>query len=322
MESGLGASPSRFLGHNWTQVEVFILQGFSEHPKLRLPLLGCFLALYTLALAGNTIILVLISCSASLHSPMYFFLFNLASMDVICTSSVVPKTLVGLVSETENTISFQGCMAQLFFLVWSASAELLLLTVMAYDRYVAICHPLHYSSIMSPRLCGVMATAVWTICAINASINTGLMARLNFCGPNLITHFFCEIPPLLLLSCSPTLINSIMTVLADAFYGVINFMFTLGSYGFIITSILRIRSAEGKRRAFSTCSSHLLVVSFYYSAVFCAYISPASSYDSKRSKVFAVMYTMLGPALNPLIYSLRNAEVKQALRRLLILCRR
>ncbi|XP_037352758.1 olfactory receptor 13A1-like [Talpa occidentalis] len=321
MEPGLGPAPSRAPGHNWTQVEVFILQGFSDHPELWLPLLGCFLALYGLALAGNAVILVLISCSASLRSPMYFFLFNLASMDVICTSSVVPKTLVGLVSETENTISFPGCMAQLFFLAWSGSAELLLLAVMAYDRYVAICHPLHYSSIMSLQLCGVLAAAVWTICAVNASVHTGLMARLSFCGPNIISHFFCEIPPLLLLSCSPTLINSIMTVLADIFYGVINFMFTLGSYGFIITSILRIRSAEGKRRAFSTCSSHLLVVTFYYSAVFGAYINPGSNYNPERNKLFAVMYTMLGPALNPLIYSLRNTEVKQALRRLFNLCR-
>ncbi|KAG8517495.1 Olfactory receptor 13A1, partial [Galemys pyrenaicus] len=311
METGLGAAPGRTLGANRTQVAVFVLQGFSEHPELRLPLLGCFLALYAQALAGNTIILVLIGCSASLRSPMYFFLFNLASMDIICTLSVVPKALVGLVSETENTISFQGCMAQLFFLVWSGSAELLLLTVMAYDRYVAICHPLHYSSIMSLRLCGALATAVWTICAVNASVHTSLMARLNFCGPNLITHF-CEIPPLLLLSCSPTLINSIMTILADAFYAVLNFLLTLGSYGCIIASILRIRSAEGKRRAFSTCSSHLLVVTFYYSAVFCAYISPASSYSPERSKLFAVMYTMLGPALYPLIYSLRNAEMTLA----------
>ncbi|XP_012590276.1 PREDICTED: olfactory receptor 13A1-like, partial [Condylura cristata] len=205
---------------------------------------------------------------------------------------------------------------------WSLSGELLLLTVMAYDRYVAICHPLHYSTIMSPWLCLALAAAVWTICAVNASVHTGLMARLSFCGPNVITHFFCEIPPLLLLSCSPTLINSIMTVLADAFYGVINFLLTLGSYGCIIASILRIRSAEGKRRAFSTCSSHLLVVTFYYSAVFCAYISPASNYSPERNKVSGALYTVLSPTLNPIIYSLRNAEVKQALRRLLPVCRR
>ncbi|XP_034368953.1 olfactory receptor 13A1-like isoform X1 [Arvicanthis niloticus] len=301
---------------NQTGVTEFVLQGFSEHPSLRLFLTGCFLSLYTIALMGNTVIIALVTSSTGLHSPMYFFLCNLATMDIICTSSVLPKALVGLLSE-ENTISFKGCMAQLFFLVWSGSSELLLLTVMAYDRYVAICRPLHYSSRMSPQLCAALAMGVWSICALNASINTGLMTRLSFCGPKVITHFFCEIPPLLLLSCSPTYINSIMTLVADAFYGGINFVLTLLSYGYIIASILRMRSAEGKRKAFSTCSSHLIVVSVYYSSVFCAYISPASSYSPERSKFTSVLYSVLSPTLNPLIYTLRNKDVKLALGRLL-----
>ncbi|XP_017509503.1 olfactory receptor 13A1-like [Manis javanica] len=320
MRQGLGAAPGPASRPNWTLVTEFVLQGFSEHPGLWLPLLICLLSLYTMALVGNTMIISVVSCSASLHSPMYFFLCNLATMDIVCTSCVLPKALVGLVSE-ENTISFLGCTAQLFFLVWSASSELLLLTVMAYDRCVAICHPLHYSSRMSPWLCRALAMAVWVVCAVNASVHTGLMMRLPFCGPNIITHFFCEIPPLLLLSCSSTRVNSIMTVLADVFYGVIDFLLTLLSYGFIITSILRIRSAEGKRRAFSTCSSHLVVVSVYYSAVLCAYISPASSYSPERSKVSGMLYTALSPTLNPLIYSIRNAEVKHALGRLVPLFR-
>ncbi|XP_041522785.1 olfactory receptor 13A1-like [Microtus oregoni] len=301
---------------NETMVTEFVLEGFSEHPSLRLFLIGCFLTLYTMALIGNTVIIVLVTSSTGLHSPMYFFLCNLATMDIMCTSSVLPKALLGLVSE-KNTISFHGCMTQLFFLVWSGSSELLLLTVMAYDRYVAICHPLHYSSRMSPQLCGVLAMAVWSICALNSSINTGLMTQLSFCGPNIITHFFCEIPPLLLLSCSSTYVNSIMTLIADAFYGGINFFLTLFSYGCIIASILRMRSAEGKRKAFSTCSSHLIVVCVYYSSVFCAYISPASSYSPERSKVTSVLYSVLSPTLNPLIYTLRNKDVKLALGRLL-----
>nr|XP_020042210.1 olfactory receptor 13A1-like [Castor canadensis] len=301
---------------NQTMVTEFILQGFSEHARLQLFLLGCFLALYTVAITGNTLIIVLVSSSTGLHSPMYFFLCNLATMDIICISSVLPKVLLGLATD-ENTISFQGCMVQLFFLIWSASSELLLLTVMAYDRYVAICFPLHYSSRMSPQMCGAMAIGVWGICALNSSINTGLMAHLSFCGPKVINHFFCEIPPLLLLSCSPTRVNSIMTLLADAFYGGINFLLTLLSYGCILASILRMRSAEGKRKAFSTCSSHLIVVSVYYSSVFCAYISPASSYSPDRSKVAGVLYSALSPTLNPLIYTLRNKEVKHALGRLL-----
>ncbi|KAH0507967.1 Olfactory receptor 13A1 [Microtus ochrogaster] len=275
------------LNPNQTMVTEFVLEGFSENPNLRLLLIICFLTLYTMALIGNIVIIVLVTSSTGLHSPMYFFLCKLATMDIVCTSSVLPKAMLGLMSE-ENTISFKGCMAQLFFLVWSLSSELLLLTVMAYDRYVAICHPLHYSSRMSPQLC-----------------------------PKVITHFFCEIPPLLLLSCSPTYVNSIMTLIADAFYGGINFFLTLLSYGCIIASILRMRSAEGKRKAFSTCSSHLIVVCVYYSSVFCAYISPASRYSPERSKVTSVLYSVLSPTLNPLIYTLRNKDVRLALGRLL-----
>ncbi|CAI9178416.1 unnamed protein product [Rangifer tarandus platyrhynchus] len=276
---------------------------------------GCCFSLYTAALTGDAVIIAVDSHSASLQSPMYFFLCNLATMDIVCTSSVLPKALAGLAFE-ENTISFQGCKARLFFLTWSASSELLLLTVMAYDRYVAICRPLHYSTWMSPRLCRLLAVGVWAVCALNGSLHAGLMTLLSFCGPNVIAHFFCEIPPLLLLSCSPTLVNSIMTVLADAFYGVVNCLLTLASYSCIVASILRKRSAAGRRRAFSTCSSHLLVVLVYYSAVFCAYISPASSYSPERSKVSAVLYTMLSPTLNPVTYSLRNTKDKHALGRL------
>ncbi|GAB1292865.1 Olfactory receptor [Apodemus speciosus] len=307
---------TKMVSPNQTVVTEFVLQGFSEHPSLRLFLTGCFLSLYTMALMGNIVIITLVTSSTGLHSPMYFFLCNLATMDIICTSSVLPKALVGLMTE-ENTISFKGCMAQLFFLLWSGSSELLLLTVMAYDRYEAICFPLHYSSRMSPQLCGALAIGVWSICAVNASVHTGLMTRLSFCGPKVITHFFCEIPPLLLLSCSPTYVNSIVTLVADAFYGGINFMLTLLSYGYIIVSILHMRSAEGKRKAFSTCSSHLIVVSVYYSSVFYAYISPASSYSPERNKFTSVLYSVLSPTLNPLIYTLRNKDAKLALRRLL-----
>ncbi|XP_077015462.1 olfactory receptor 13A1-like [Tamandua tetradactyla] len=301
---------------NQTLVTEFVLQGFSEHPHLWLLLLNCFFFLYTLALVGNTLIITVITCSSGLHSPMYFFLFNLAMMDIICTSSVLPKVLAGLALE-DNTISFQGCMTQLFWLAWSTSSELVLLTVMAYDRYVAICRPLHYGTLMSLWLCLALAVAVWVTGALNASVHTGVIAQLSFCGPNVITHFFCEVPPLLLLSCSSTYIISIITLLANAFYGYTNFLLTLLSYGFIIASILRIRSAEGKRKAFSTCSSHLIVVSVYYSAVVCAYMSPASSYSPERSKLAGVLYTAFSPTLNPLIYTLRNKDVKAALGKLL-----
>ncbi|XP_045852901.1 olfactory receptor 13A1-like [Meles meles] len=300
---------------NQTLVTEFILQGFSEHPEYHMLLFSCFLSLYSVALIGNILIILAITFNSGLHIPMYFFLFNLATMDIICTSSIMPKALEGLVSK-DSSISYRGCMAQLYFLIWSASSELLLLTVMAYDRYTAICHPLYYSTTMNKAFCCKLALGVWALCAFNAAIHTGLMLRLNFCGPNVITHFFCEAPPLLLLSCSSTYVNSIMIVLADAFYGILNFLMTIVSYGFIISSILKMRTAEGKKKAFSTCSSHLIVVCMYYTAVFYAYISPVSSYSAEKSKLAGVLYTMLSPTLNPLIYTLRNKEVKAALGKL------
>uniref|UniRef100_A0A8C7A8R4 Olfactory receptor n=1 Tax=Neovison vison TaxID=452646 RepID=A0A8C7A8R4_NEOVI len=300
---------------NETTIQEFILEGFSEQPEYHVLFFSCFLSLYSVALIGNILIILAITFNPGLHIPMYFFLFNLATMDVICTSSIMPKALEGLLSK-DSSISYGGCMAQLYFLIWSASSELLLLTVMAYDRYTAICHPLHYSTTMSKAFCCNLATGVWVLCAFNAAIHTGLMLRLNFCGPNVITHFFCEAPPLLLLSCSSTYVNSIMIVLADAFYGILNFLMTIVSYGFIISSILKMRTAEGKKKAFSTCSSHLIVVCMYYTAVFYAYISPVSSYSAEKSKLAGVLYTMVSPTLNPLIYTLRNKEVKAALRKL------
>ncbi|XP_020007824.2 olfactory receptor 13A1-like [Castor canadensis] len=276
---------------NQTLVTEFILQGFSEHPEYQLLLFSCFLSLYSVALTSNVLIILAITFNPGLHTPMYFFLFNLATMDIICTSSIMPKALKGLLSD-KNPISYGGCMAQLYFLTWSASSQLLLLTVMAYDRYAAICHPLHYSTMMSKAFCSVLLAGVWMLCAFNTAIHTGLMMLLNFCGPNVITHFFCEVPPLLLLSCSSTYVNSVMIVLADAFYGILNFLMTIVSYVFIISSILKMQTSEGKQKAFSTCSSHLIVVCMYYSAVFYAYLSPVSSYSAEKSKLTGMLYSM------------------------------
>lgn len=300
---------------NQTLVTVFVLQGFSKSLEYCVLLFSCFLSLYSVALIGNILIILAITFNPRLHTPMYFFLFNLATMDIICTSSTIPTALEGLVSE-ESSISYGSCMAQLYFLIWAGSSELLLLTVMAYDRYAAICHPLHYSTMMSKAFCSMLVAGVWVLCAFNAAINTGLMLRLNFCGPNIIAHFFCEAPSLLLLSCSSTYVNSIMIVLADAFYGILNFLMTIMSYGFIISRILKMQSMEGKKKAFSTCSSHLIVVCMFYTAVFYAYITPVFSYSAENSKFASVLYTMLSPTLNPLIYTLRNKEVKVALGKL------
>ncbi|XP_036062843.1 olfactory receptor 13A1-like [Onychomys torridus] len=300
--------------NNYTAVVEFVLQGFSGDPGFQGFFLAFFFILYILALAGNTLIIMAISLNTSLHTPMYFFLANLALLDIVCTSTVLPKLLEGLVGKGSR-ISYKGCMTQLFFLTWFLGAELLLLTAMAYDRYVAICRPLHYSMLMSWPVCVLLAGSVWLISAISTSVHTGLMAQLDFCGPNQIRHFLCEIPSLLLLSCSPTTLNNIMIVIADVYFGVVNFLLTMISYSFIIASILRIRSAEGKRRAFSTCSAHLVVVTLYYSTVIYTYVQPGSGSSLENGKLVALLYTAVSPTLNPLIYSLRNKDVKVALRK-------
>ncbi|XP_038165781.1 olfactory receptor 13A1-like [Arvicola amphibius] len=300
--------------NNYTAVEEFILQGFSMDPGFQAFFLAFFFAFYIMALVGNTLIFMAISLNPSLHTPMYFFLANLALLDIACTSTVLPKMLEGLVRKGSH-ISYKGCLTQIFFLIWVLGAELLLLSAMAYDRYVAICRPLHYSMLMSRPVCVLLAVSVWVISAADSFVNTGLLVRLHFCGPNKIHHFFCEIPTLLPLSCSPTTLNNIMAVIADVYFGVINFLFTMVSYSFIIASILRIRSAEGKKRAFSTCSAHLVVVTLYYSTVIYTYVQPGSGSSLENSKVVALLYTAVSPTLNPLIYSLRNKDVKVALRK-------
>ncbi|XP_004479800.1 olfactory receptor 13A1-like [Dasypus novemcinctus] len=300
--------------NNDTTVVDFILQGFSENPKLQGFFIALFLFLYLSALTGNSLILMAICLNPTLQTPMYFFLTNLAILDIACTSTVLPKLLENLLVKG-STISYKGCLTQLFFITWVLGAELLLLAVMSYDRYVAICQPLHYHTLMSRPHCALLAGSVWMVCGVNSSIHTGLMAQLTFCGPNEIHHFLCEVPTLLLLACGPTDLNNVMILIADAYFGVINFLLTMLSYTFIIASILRIRSAEGKRRAFSTCSSHLLVVCVFYSTIIYTYILPGSGSSMENGKVVAVMYTAVSPTLNPLIYTLRNKDVKVALRR-------
>ncbi|XP_004375063.1 olfactory receptor 13A1-like [Trichechus manatus latirostris] len=299
---------------NHTTIVDFVLQGFSEDPRLRGLLTALFLFLYLMALAGNGLIVTAVSLSPVLHTPMYFFFTNLAVLDIVCTSTIVPKLLESLVVFADN-ISYGGCLAQLFFLTWFLGAELLLLTAMAFDRYVAICRPLCYGAIVSWPLCALLASAVWIVSAISTSVHTGLMAQLNFCSPNRIRHFLCEIPTLLLLSCSPTALNSIMIIIADVYFDVVNFLLTSASYGCIVASILRICSAVGKSCAFSTCSSHLLVVTSCYSTVIYTYILRGSGASMENSKLVAVLYTAVSSALNPLIYTLRNKDVKAALRK-------
>ncbi|XP_053902146.1 olfactory receptor 13A1-like isoform X1 [Malaclemys terrapin pileata] len=293
----------------------FIMQGLFDHPQHQGLIFGLFLCLYTTAILGNSLIIVVIVIHPPLHTPMYFFIANLALVDVVCTSSVLPKMLENLLQE-KKTISFDGCMAQLFAFTLSSGTELVLLTAMSYDRYVAICHPLRYVNLMSKEICINLAAGVWAVGTINSLVHTLLMLRLDFCGPNLIQHFFCEIPPVLALSCSSTYLNEIMIFMADIFLAMVNFLLTTVSYSFIIIAIFKIQSSKGKQRAFSTCSSHLLVVSLYYSTIIYTYIRPTSSYSLDKDKMVAIMYTLITPTLNPVIYSLRNNEIKVAIRKI------
>ncbi|XP_036592052.1 olfactory receptor 13A1-like [Trichosurus vulpecula] len=301
--------------NNQTLVTEFLLQGFSATSQLQIFLFSIFLFFYFTALTGNILIVMAISLDSDLHTPMYFFLANLAILDVGCTSTVLPKLLENLFVE-KKSISYGGCMTQLYFLTCLLGTELLLFTAMAYDRYVAICHPLHYSTMMSRMVCAFLMSSVWAIGALSSLLHTGLMLRLTFCGPNEIKHFLCEIPSLLLLSCSSTYVNNIMIVIADVYFGVINFALTMLSYGFIISNILKIRTREGKKKAFSTCSSHLMVVSMYYTTIIYTYIFPGSGSSMDNGKVVALLYTAVGPTLNPLIYTLRNKDFKTALKKM------
>ncbi|XP_067400089.1 olfactory receptor 13G1-like [Emydura macquarii macquarii] len=303
--------------NNHTWVTEFIMQGLFDHPHHQGLFFGLFLCLYAAVILGNSLIIVAIVLHRPLHTPMDFFIANLATLNIMCSSSVLPKMLENLMQEKKN-ISFEGCIAQLFAFTFSGGTELLLLTIMSYDWYVAICHPLRYINLMSKRICIRLAAGIWSVGVINSLVNTLLTLHLDFCGPNLIKHFFCEFPPTLALSCSSIYLSQIMMFMADIFLAMRNFLLTTVSYSFIIISILKIQGSKGKQRAFSTCSSHLLVVTLFYFSINYTYIQPTSSYSLDKDKMVAIMYTLVTPILNPLIYSLRNREVKIAFRKIFL----
>ncbi|XP_012871099.1 PREDICTED: olfactory receptor 13G1 [Dipodomys ordii] len=299
---------------NHSIVTEFLILGLTKRPELQGILFIVFLFIYLVAFLGNLLIVIAIIYNTTLHTPMYVLLLALAIVDIICTTTIIPKMLSSMLTSS-NTISYGGCMSQLFFFTWSLGAEMVLFTTMAYDRYVAICFPLHYSTIMNYYMCVALLSIVMAIAVTNSWVHTGLILRLTFCGPNTINHFFCEIPPLLALSCSSVKANEVMLYVADITLAVGDFTLTCISYGFIIAAILRIRTAAGKKKAFSTCSSHLIVVSLYYSPVIYTYIRPASSYTFERDKVVAALYTLVTPTLNPIVYSFRNKEMQAGIRR-------
>uniref|UniRef100_UPI003753E857 consOR2 n=1 Tax=synthetic construct TaxID=32630 RepID=UPI003753E857 len=305
---------------NQTSSTDFILLGLFDHPRLELLLFVLILLIYLLALLGNGLIILLIHLDSRLHTPMYFFLSQLSLMDLCYTSTTVPKMLVNLLSG-DKTISFAGCGAQLFLYLTLGGTECLLLAVMAYDRYVAICHPLRYPVLMNPRVCLLLAAGSWLLGSLDSLIHTVLTLSLPFCGSREINHFFCEVPALLKLACADTSLNETVMFVCCVLMLLIPLSLILVSYGRILLAVLRMQSAEGRRKAFSTCSSHLTVVGLFYGAAIYMYLQPKSYHSPEQDKVVSLFYTILTPMLNPLIYSLRNKEVKGALRRVLGKCR-
>nr|XP_006112376.1 olfactory receptor 10A4-like [Pelodiscus sinensis] len=301
-------------GENQTIFDGFILVSFSYLNKLQILLFLLLLVTYLVTLMGNLFVILLIKLSPSLHTPMYFFLVNLSFLEICCTSSVVPQLLVHLLVE-EKTISFVGCAAQMYVFNIMGLSECCLLAAMAYDRYVAICHPLHYTTIMSGRVCAQLAVASWSIGVSMEVAQTTWIFNLPFCSSHRIHHYFCDIPPVLKNACADTWNFKFFGYIVTTAFIIVPFLLIILSYIIIISTILRLPSAEGRRKAFSTCSSHLTVVTLFYGTALIAYLVPKSESTLEIDQMISLMYTAVTPMLNPIIYTLRNKEVKGALRK-------
>ncbi|XP_030046419.1 olfactory receptor 5F1-like [Microcaecilia unicolor] len=302
-----------FRKRNNQTVTEFILLGFTDDPILQILLFLIILLIYFITLVGNIGIIILIHIDSRLHTPMYFFLSHLSFIDVCYSSVIIPKTLENLLAE-QKTISFLGCAFQMYFYAAYVNVECLLLGVMAYDRYVAICRPLLYTVTMNKRFCIQLVAGAYAGGFTNALIHTNLTFRLSFCGPNVISHFYCDEPPLLKLSCSETSLNELVIFIIVAINCTAVLLTIMISYSNILRTILGIHSTEGRHKAFNTCTSHFTSILIFFGTILFMYLRPNSSY-SNQDKAAAVFYTMVIPMLNPLIYSLRNKEVKGALKK-------
>uniref|UniRef100_A0A493SVH8 Olfactory receptor n=1 Tax=Anas platyrhynchos platyrhynchos TaxID=8840 RepID=A0A493SVH8_ANAPP len=300
---------------NVSSVSEFLLLAFVDTRELQLLHFALFLGIYLAALLGNGLILSAVACHHRLHTPMYFFLLNLALLDMGCISTTLPKAMANALWDT-RAISYQGCAAQVFFLFFLVGAEYFLLTVMAYDRYIAICKPLHYGSLLGSRACATMVAAAWGNGFLIAVLHTANTFSLPLCHGNAVDQFFCEIPHILKLSCSDACLREVRFLLVSAFLGVVFFVFIVVSYVEIFRAVLRMPSEHGRHKAFSTCLPHLAVVSLYLSTATFAYLKPPSISSSSLDLVVSFLYSVVPPAVNPLIYSMRNKELKEALRML------
>ncbi|XP_030402997.1 olfactory receptor 8S1-like [Gopherus evgoodei] len=294
---------------NQTEVTEFIILGLSDDPQVQIFLFLLFLVVYLITLLANMMIMLMIRADPHLHTPMYFFLSHLSLVDICYSSSIVPKILVHFLAE-HKTISVNSCITQIFFIFLLAVTEGYILSAMAYDRYAAICDPLCYMERISKGICFQLVSGAWAIGFIDALLNTVFALKPHFCGSNQINHFSYELPSLLHLSCTETLTNQVMLFTPVVILGSSSFLFTLISYIHIISTILRIRSAEGRHKAFSTCSSHLIVVGLLYLTAFFQYTKPSSISFVVLDEMFSIQYSILTPMLNLIIYSLKNKDVK------------
>ncbi|XP_032091958.1 olfactory receptor 13G1-like [Thamnophis elegans] len=298
---------------NHSAITDFILLDLTDSPKVQMLLFWLFTFIYVAALSANFLLIFTISTFKKFHTPMYLLILNLSLLNVFSISVTIPRLLQSLLTN-RKMISFYGCITQVFFIIWALGSEMLLLSFMAFDRYAAICHPLHYTIIMRKEVCIFIATIVWIAGMINSAVHAGLMLHVSFCDSNVINHFFCDIPPMLNLACSDTSINQFMTMLANVVFGICSCGLTLTSYCFILRSIFKIHSAEGKKKAFSTCSSHLIVISLYFTALIYTYIRPSSVYSLDKDKLVSLIYLVITPVINPIIYSLRNKDFKERMK--------
>ncbi|XP_040860133.1 LOW QUALITY PROTEIN: olfactory receptor 1019-like [Ochotona curzoniae] len=301
---------------NQTMVTEFIFTGITQDPELQITFFVVFLIIYLINVVGNIGMIVLILTDTQLHTPMYFFLCNLSFVDLGYSSAIAPRMLADLLTK-HKVISFSSCATQFAFFVGFVDAECYVLAAMAYDRFVAICRPLHYSTFMSKRVCLTLMLGSYLAGLVSLAVHTSLTFSLNYCGSNIINHFFCEIPPLLALSCSDTYISEILLFSLCGFIEFSTILIIFISYAFILIAIIRMRSAEGRMKAFSTCGSHLTGVTLFYGTVMFMYLRPTSSYSLDQDKWASVFYTIIIPMLNPLIYSLRNKDVKAAFKKLI-----
>ncbi|XP_040197870.1 olfactory receptor 1468-like [Rana temporaria] len=301
---------------NKTIITVIQLLGFQTPQALTFFLFFLFLLMYCVTICGNLLIITLVSYSKTLHSPMYFFLSQLSVMDILLATDVFPYMLHSMLEKDSATMSISNCIIQFYFFAVSETSECLLLTVMSYDRYVAICKPLHYTLLMSTQFCWITIITCWILSFLSGLIYTIEISKLQFCSPNVIDHFFCDLDPILKLSCSDTTIVQLESTLTGVVFACTPVIFIMVSYVYIIVTIFKIPSITGRQKVFSTCSSHLIVVSMFYGTLIFVYLIPRKGQLLNNTKFISLLYTTATPMINPIIYSLRNKDLKQVIDRI------